>query len=95
MLLLQHMVKTKQKTIHIHFFEQLELKARRDGLRKISLRQAEREIDQMQRAVRGKYHAVSVSTLSRMTRGMPVTLETLGVLCNYLGCQPGDLLKLE
>lgn len=35
-------------------------------------------------------------TLSRINTGKGnIRFETLEKLCNYLGCQPGDLLKLE
>jgi putative transcriptional regulator len=36
---------------------------------------------------------VDAQTLQRIRHDRPVTTETLGKLCQIMGCQPGDLIE--
>jgi len=38
-------------------------------------------------------HGISKATIDRLKHDRPVTTNTVALLCEIIGCQPGDILK--
>lgn len=40
-----------------------------------------------------KEHVLGNSTIQRIRVGAPISTETVGEICELLGCQPGDIME--
>jgi DNA-binding Xre family transcriptional regulator len=36
---------------------------------------------------------ISLPTLAKLSKGEPISGTTIGKLCKYFGCQPGDIME--
>ena len=38
---------------------------------------------------------LSSATLAKLSKNEPISMNTLILICNYLNCQPGELIEIE
>ena len=38
---------------------------------------------------------ISTATLAKLSKNEPVAMKVIEDICNYLGCQPGDIMEME